>query len=244
MKTQDSEHKEIGLSDTVEISLMDMAITRLLSSTDEVFNLAAFPILMKPYLGFNEDDNEKVSPHNVIEFDPSLPQGKPEWLKTDFATPIKTISERIEMLIDEMYKSMNAGSLNKKAGGNQKSGEALKIEFQGLNTYLSSKLTKSVLPSEKQVVTLWAAWQGIDNIDDVSLGRSNEFNISSLSDELDNYLIADQLITSETFKKQLHKAVSRKVLPDVSNSDRNAIDDEIEIMKEVDLGELDASNEG
>jgi hypothetical protein len=231
MMNDESGVRYIGKSDIQEISRMDIAILRLLSGSEEIFNLAMFPMLMKPYLPAGVKDEGVVGAGNVIEFDPKNPQSKPEWLKTAISEPIQAVTDWINNLIEEMYKSINASGLN--SSSQAKSGEALTKEFAALNAFLAKKAKVSVINTESLVVYFWLLWQGQENMyEDVSIDRPLDFDTNSLSDELDNYTVAKTMVNSETYQKNLQKLIARKTLPNVTP------DDEVLINNEIDAGAI------
>jgi len=217
----------VGKSDIQEISRMDIAILRLLSGSEEIFNLASFPMLMKPYLPSGVKDEQAVGVGNVLEFDAKNPSSKPEWLKTAIAEPIQAITEWINGLVEEMYKSINASGLN--SSSQAKSGEALTKEFAALNAFLAKKAKNSVMNTESMVIYYWLMWQGqSDLFSNVSIDRPLDFDTSSLENELDNYTVARTMVNSETYQKALQKVIARKTLPSMSPIDEAVINDEID----------------
>jgi hypothetical protein len=219
--------KYIGQSDVKEISRIDIAILRLLSGSDEVFSLASFPMLMKPYLPPGVKDENIIGAANVIEFDPKNPDSKPEWLRTEIAEPINAVMMWINNLITEMYKSVHAGGLN--ANGQVKSGESLAREFQTLNAFLAKKTKLSIINTEESVLYFWLKWQGQDELyEGVTIDRPLQFDISALVDELDNFAVAKTLVNSPTFDKALQKVIARKVLANSTAIDEVTINDEID----------------
>jgi hypothetical protein len=186
--------------------------------------------MMKPYLHTGQTDDDVIGNSNVIEFDAENPQSKPEWLKTQIAEPVETIMKWSENIVDEIYKTVNAGALNKKGtGGQAKSGEALKLEFQGFNSFLAEKVTGTILDVERSCILLVSMWLGTPvSAKEISVSRPTEFNVQSLGDEIENMMIADTMIQSNEFKTNLRKTIAGRLLPDLSISDRNAMLDEIE----------------
>lgn len=243
MTNEDSGVRFIGKSDVKEISRMDIAILRLLSGCEEIFNLAMFPMLMKPYVpkGLNADDT--VGASNVVEFDPKNPQSKPEWLKTAISEPIQAVSDWISGLVTEMYKQINANGLNTSTGG-VKSGDSLQREFAALNAFLAKKAKVTVMAAEKDVIYFWLKWQGQEDLmSEVSIDRDTNYDITSMSDELDNITAAKNIVQSETFNKNCQKLVARKTLPTTTPEDEVIINDEIETGRvPLNLDDIDNAN--
>lgn len=234
MMNDESDVRCIGKSDIQEISRLDIAILRLLSGSEEIFELASFPMLMKPYLPGGVSDNEVVGVDSVLEFDPREPASKPEWLKTAVAEPITAISEWINNLIEEMYKSINASGLN--SSTQVKSGEALTKEFAALNAFLAKKTRVSVISTESSVIYYYLLWQGqMSLFDDVSIDRAMDFDTNSLANDLDNYTVARTLVNSEAYQKKLQKVIARKTLPNTTPADELIINSQIDNAVVVDL---------
>ena len=239
MINETTEVRNIGKSDIQEISRMDIAILRLLSGSEEIFNLASFPMLMKPYLPPNAVDDSVVGVGNVIEFDPKNPNSKPEWLKTEVAEPIQSITEWIKGIIEEIYKSIHASGLN--SGSQVKSGEALTKEFSALNAFLAKKSKNTVIKTESQVIYYWLKWQGKSELfSGVNIDRPLDFDTSSLSNELDNLSVARVMVKSDTYQNLLQKMIARKTIPTITPDNEAIINKEIDEDKvNIDLNAQD-----
>jgi len=225
------EIRNIGISDLTRISYIEASMVRNLSHGEEVIKYAAFPMLRKPYpkqvAGAQNDDVVGVT--GVLEFDPQLPDSKPDWLPSSVGEPITAMLSWLELKIIQIYRAANTGGVQSvEATRYAKSGEALKREFQLLNSVLTAK-SKSEIEAELWGLYYWTKWQGIEQLyDDVTIDRSTDYSIADLSTELENALTGKALIKSPTFNVELQQRLVRQLMPGLDNDTQEVIDAEIE----------------
>jgi hypothetical protein len=224
----------IGLSDIKGIAKIQAAITRDLSNGNEVIKYAAFPMMRKPFITANttpEDDTAGVTA--ILEFDPELPNSKPDWLEAKVNEPITAILSWIDKKILEIYRTSHLSNMHGQAtSGAARSGVALRYEYQQLSSVLTAK-GQDLNEAELKVVYFWLKWQGLGDVfKGISITRPSSFNIDDLSMQLDHCLLAMNIVTVDSFKKALRKKVARLVLPDESEKGMAVIDDEIGVQKE------------
>jgi len=233
---RDHEYFYLGSSDIVDASLVNGALTRVLSMGNEVMKLAGFPMLLYPYQDENvhlEDSSDTeeivVGESSVLQFDPDVKNGKPAWLESPVGSSIEAILKWMDRLTEEMYRSVNLGGLHQNRDKAQtKSAVYLRYQFQQTNSVLSKK-ADALVESEKQIYYLWGKWQGIDNIlENMSITRIKEFSIDALQVELENMIKSMESVMSDHFKTKMQKRIAKYTFPDLTNADLNIMKDEIE----------------
>ncbi len=88
-------------------------------------------------------------------------------------------------------------------------------------------------------------WQNNQQaFESISISRTKNYDIQSLSDDLDNFTAAIQMVNSETFNQEIQKTTVGRTLPDLSRETSKTIDDEINAAPvEVDLNGIDNAND-
>ena len=71
----------IGISDLNDIADINRNIYYLCSDAREIIENTAFPMLAIPYSRGADRGDKEVGPHNILQFDPELPNGRPYWLE-------------------------------------------------------------------------------------------------------------------------------------------------------------------
>jgi len=226
----------LGVSDIKGVSRIQAAITRDLSNGSEIIKYAAFPMMRKPMLtSANKpgqgDDLAGVTA--VLEFDPEQPNSKPDWLEAKVKEPIDSILAWMERKVLEIYRGAHLSNVHGSAtSGSAKSGVALRYEFQQLTSVLTAK-GNDLDEAELKAISYWLKWQNeLTWIEGIEVNRPSSFNIDDLAIQLENCLIATTIVRSESFKKALQKKVARLTLPDEPEDTMNAIDEEIDALKE------------
>lgn len=231
--------RNIGISDIAGIARIDASIIRNLSHGEEVIKYSAFPMMRKPMVAAGTE-TDTVGVTSVLEFDPMLPDSKPDWLTAPVAEPINSILEWIAKKVEEIYRSSNTGGLHfTEVSSNAKSGVALKQEFQLLNAVLSHKADNE---DEAELYCLyhWLSWQGNrDLYEDIEIKRPRDFSIADMTADLANALTAKSLVASDLFKKALQKRIARNMLEGAPEEDLAAIDEEIDAEKTEEMATPD-----
>lgn len=239
---------QLGVSDIVDVSLIQAAISRNMSAASEIIKYAGFPMLRMPMEpeGINDitetaavdKDIETahevvISSRSVLEFDPQYPNSKPDWLEAAVLEPIRAILDLIDRMTDEMYRTSHlSGIYSQRAQAQTKSGTALKYEFHQLNSVLSKK-ARNLTDAERQIIRFWLLWQQKkDLFKDIVVKRSDEFSLSELTETLENILISVKLVKSQEFLKAMRRQVVEKLAPNIPQSKMNIIIDEIDAMIE------------
>lgn len=213
----------VGLSDIKDVAYIDLSIMRNLSQGEEVIDYSAFPMMRRPKS--TEDD---VGVTAILEFDPEIPESKPDWLEAKCKEPIEAILTWIKRKTDEIYRVVNVGGITATETSKQaKSGIALKVEFQMLNSKLVKK-GKNVASAKYQVINYWLMWQDQSKlIEEVSYVTPTSYDVENLAIDLQNALTSQTLVNSKTFSDEIQKVMAREALPGLKEDVYKNIDKEI-----------------
>lgn len=238
-----SRKRPIGLSDIEDIAYIDASIIRNLSQGEEVITYAAFPILTKPKpeQGLGHLQEDVVGPTAVFEFDPEMPDARPQWMEAKVSEPIEAILNWIKKKVEEIYRASNAGGMAATEISKQaKSGAALKSEFQLLNSKLVSKGT-NIQKAEEQIMLFWLMWTNQEQLAKLyKVERPKTYEVENLSSDLANVMTANTIVKSKAFVHETMKKVARQMLPGASDEELQQIDQEIENFEPI----LDPTAEG
>ena len=233
----------IGISDIREISYITASIIRNLSHGEEVIKFAGFPMLRLPMQKEGDEPaGENVGVRAVQEFPPDNPQARPDWMEAAIAEPITAVLDWIDRKVDETYRIAHLSGVHgqRKSNNEVSSGLALRYEFQQLNSVLIQK-NANLLESEQNIIRLWMKWQNLeDKFKDVAITRSPHFSIDDLSLSLDNIIKTISEVASRTFKEKAQKRMTKMVLPDLTDTDYEEIETEIQAAS-LEIEEEDSS---
>jgi len=230
---KDTTYPYMGISDLKEIAYINASLIRNVSCGDEVIKFAGFPMLRAP---MEKDDdigkktsNDIVGPRGVLEFDPTVPESKPDWLESAVKDPIDAILIWIGKKISEIYQIAHLSGMHAHEKSDQvRSGVALRYEFAQLTRVLSKK-TANLNDAEQQIIKFWLKWQGKEDIlNKISVKRPTDFSVDDLSQNLENYIIAMENVKSDRYRREIQKNIARQTLPDLSDAVVNEIIDEID----------------
>lgn len=233
-----SKNRPIGMSDIHEVARLDVSILNNVSQGEEVISYAAFPMMRKPYKeakpgSITAPGNDDVSVQVILEFDPELPDSKPDWLEARVQEPIDSLLNWIARKVQEIYRVVNAGGMaSTEISTDAKSGTALKVEFQLLNSSLVRK-AKNLETAEKQIIRFWLAWQKQEELyEKITLERSRTYDVEDLAGDLENILTAGLIVKSRKFNDRMQKNVIRAMLPAAEDDELKEMDDEIDEFEE------------
>ena len=215
----------LGLSDIREIARIQASIVNDFSHGNEVIKYAAFPMLLEPWESENDDT---VGVRAVKGFDPENPQAKPEWLEAAVQEPISAVLDWVETKVTEIFEMAHlAGVHATEKSREARSGVSLRYEFQMMSSILSKK-NDNMTEAELQIIKYWLKWQNMSDLfPNVKISRSREFSVDDLSQSIDAMLKAQPEIYSMTFQMLLQQQVAKRVLPDMTETERNEVLDEI-----------------
>lgn len=224
--------KGLGFSDITDIARIDASIMRNLSEIEEVITFGAFPMMRKPYKtqGQSSIQGDEVGMSAILEFDPEMPESKPDWLEAAVAEPIDAILKVIAKKIEEIYRSANVGGMASMEISTQaKSGTALKAEFQLLNAKLVAKgllLEKA----EREIIRLWLKWSKKESMmEHITIERAGTYEVENLAQNLENILTAKSIVkSSSTFTKEIEKKTVRLMITGEDDDFFHKIDKEID----------------
>ncbi len=218
-----------GISDLEDIADINKNIYYLCSDAKEIIENTAFPMLAVPYSKMTSDDEIEVGPKNIFQFDPELTSGKPYWLEAPHSS-LSEIREWVRQDINEIHRIAKMGGARATEGASRsQSGVALELEYQQLHALLSEK-ADNIEQAERDVLKLWARWEGRDF--DGFVDYPDDFSVRDLMNDLDKSIKAQgAVVTSETFNKELQKNIVDTVLPKLSDEVRVKIREEIEKAK-------------
>ena len=230
----------LGTSKIKEIARCDAALLNTNHAGTEIIKYGANPMLQIPQMG----DNSKqfiIAPNRVIEKSSREPAIKAEFLTTQVLEPITAIRNWSEDIIRESYNSVDAGFMLDTGSGTE-SGEAKKRAFQSFNASLA-KTSVNLQRLEKSLITNWLSFQNMPEfIDEIAISRPKEFDIQSLSDDIDVFSISVAMVNSETYSKEIQKTVVAKTLPDLTLDTKKAIASEIDSFKTPKVSDIDIKN--
>ena len=219
-----------GLSDITEVSRITASIIRDISSLQEIIKFAGFPMMRKPFPRDGESNADIVGPRGVLEFDPELGEkAKPDWLLSPVEEPIQGGLEFIGKKIDEIYETSHMSGIHAlEKSSEARSGVALRYQFTQLSSVLGDKST-NMIEAELEILRLWLKWQKKSELrNTISITRSRHFSVDDMAQDIQNLIQTGKEAISTTFKKETQKAMSRGVLPDLSDDIREVIDGEID----------------
>ena len=226
----------IGVSDIKEISRITASVIRNISYGEEVIKFAGFPQARRPMAREGEEINNEAGVTAILEFDPELPNSKPDWLESAVLEPVEAILSWIGKKISEIFQLAHLSGIHAHEKSDQaRSGVALRYEFQQLSLVLSKK-SENLTETELGIIKYWLKWQGRDGLfEDVRISRSKDFSIDDLSQNLENAIMADKLVPEINFKKEMAKVIAKRMLPDLSDEKLLVIYDAIDDLTEEDL---------
>lgn len=221
-----------GIAEISDIAYINKRLFNLLSELDELLRGQTFSILTY------QTDNPKDLADLELGIDRILTYGNdtemPEYI-SPAATAMQAYEARIKSTIDEIYR---LAKLNY-TGGVSRSGVALAFEFEKTNQSLKDK-AENLADAESKIASIVAKWHDTDS--DTIINYPEDFNINDLSKEIDNILTSLSLGISDTFNKELKKASSRKLLPNLPEEKHMVIDLEIEEGTDIEIPEDEEGN--
>jgi hypothetical protein len=224
-----SKLRGIGKSDVENVATIDGSIINNMSQCEEVIDYAAFPMMRKPKPEKGETPKDEAGVTAILEFDPELPDSKPDWLEAVVAEPVGAILDVVSKKIEEIYRASNVGGMASMEISTQaKSGAALKAEFQLLNSKLVSK-GKQLVEAEKKTIYFWLKWQEQEELlEKVNIERTDTYDVASLMEDLENMITAKTIVKSTLFNQKLQKKTVRMMLPYEDDKELDKIDKEID----------------
>lgn len=216
-------------SDLKDVVDIDISIYRNIMAIEEIIDLSAFPMMRKPMKrrgGSVEEDRTGVSA--VLEFDPTYPDGKPDWLKSEAKDPIEAIQEYMAWKITEIYRiaMLSESSTSKKSA---ESGYALQIRKDLLQSALTTK-SKMQAECEKTCVRIWLKWLDRESqFEEMSWQLAHNYSVDMIKTTLESAIMSNTIVKSSRFSQELQKKIARQVLgSEMAEMTLHEIDLEIE----------------
>ena len=225
--------RQLGISDIQDIADINKNIYYLCSDAKEIIENTAFPMLALPYEKGGIESEKTTGPKNIMQFDPELPNSSPFWLEAPHSS-LAEIREWIQQDIQEIHRIAKMGGSRVVEKGVQPwSGTALSVENQSLYAVLSEK-ADNVEEAEYLIYELWARWEVL-KFDGV-IDYPDDFSVDALAVDIQNALmILSAPMQSEIFKKELQKKLAVAVLPKLSEQTKEAINNEIDAAKPIEV---------
>lgn len=219
----------LGTSDIQDIADINKNVYYLCSDAKEIIENTAFPMLAVPYEKAGPDEAKEIGPRNILQFDPAEPGARPYWLEAPHSS-LTEIREWVKQDIAEVFRIAKMGGVKATEDFSQpRSGVALELEYQQLHAALSEK-ADNVEQAEREVLTLWAAWEGKSF--DGTVDYPDDFSVRELDRDIEQAFRAlESKIQSATFKKELQKKIASSVLPKLDDSVKEEISREIDGWK-------------
>tara|TARA_R100001086_G_scaffold92683_2_gene45986 strand:- start:37 stop:1566 length:1530 start_codon:yes stop_codon:yes gene_type:complete len=225
LKANPSQYKGIGMSDIADVAKIQQALFNLMSEAEAGIGISNHPTLVKTM-----ETQASAGAGAVINMDSNMPSDLRPYLIEPNGTNIDSIVQMIEQHIQAFLRMTHLGAIMAAKGLSIKSGIALSTEFEMLNTRLADKSAK-LEQAEYNMWRLFYKWSNLQMDPEFNVLYKKTFDLRDEHADLSLLNQALQIgVTSDTFKKEIHKQIARIV---IDNGDK--LDD---IMAEIDGGEL------
>jgi hypothetical protein len=232
--------RNVGISDLATIGYIEGSMVRNLSQGEEVIKYAAFPMMRRPKKEINAEtgqpdtNDDTVGPRAIQEFDPQYPDSKPDWMEAETLDPITALGMWIDRKIQEIYRTTYTGSAAQAEVQKEvKSGEALKREFQMLNSVLTSK-ARNEMDAEATALYFWCKWTGMEKeYKQVTIDRAKDYSLTELAIALSDAMTSITVVKAKTFATAIRKQLVREIMPELPEKTLADIDKEIETVQEI-----------
>tara|TARA_R110000796_G_scaffold163631_1_gene280586 strand:+ start:2191 stop:3576 length:1386 start_codon:yes stop_codon:yes gene_type:complete len=216
-------HKGIGYSDIADVAKAQQAVFNLLSEAEQSIRISGHPTLVK-----TQDVSAQAGAGSVINMDNTMDSNLRPYLLEPSGTSITSITDMINVHIENFLRSTHLGAIMAARGLSVKSGVALATEFEMLNTRLADKSAK-MEATEWNIWRLFFKWNGTEPDLDFNIEYSKTFDLRD--EHADLKLLSEALevgVDSPTFVKEVQKQIAKLVI-----SDGDVLDS---IFKEIDTG--------
>ena len=227
---QHSQYPFFGSSLISDIAGINEAILNWSSLVDEDIYQKVLNILCMQQGRENRKEIE-IGSDNVLEYD--LGTNAPFFLAPS-TNPGQFIQSMVDQGREEIYRLAKlGGGLGLTVPQRTPSGIAQAFEFNETNRSLAERADE-IERAENEVHRLWHLWLGyqwqgvVDYPDD--------FSVESLVDELDIIMKAKQQVRSPTFKRELEKKLSAKMMHNIGPGLKQVMSYEIDLLPELVMG--------
>jgi hypothetical protein len=225
-----TQYKGIGQSDIADVAKAQQACFNLLSEAEQSIRISGHPTLVK-----TQDVSAQAGAGSVINMDNTMDSNLRPYLLEPSGTSITSITDMINVHIENFLRSTHLGAIMASRGLSVKSGVALATEFEMLNTRLADKSAK-MEQTEWNIWRLWFKWNGTEPDLDFNIEYAKTFDLRD--EHADLKLLSEALVAgvkSETYAKEIQKQIAKIV---IHNGDKLE-----EIMREIDEGEDNGNEE-
>lgn len=226
------QHVDVGESKLTDIAPLNRAIYNYRSLLDEFLYRQAFNFLALP-------TDESLTPERIKALMQEIGVNNATFYpaKTNPPSYVSPPSDPAEMIMKAIEASAReiielAKLQDRKSSSAEKSGIAHAYEFQESNAAFA-KIAKNLEDGEKKIIRLFYKWQKKNDVP-VSVQYPQNFNITTLADQLEEALSELTLDISDTFNKQVKKNIVQAALPGADAAVRDQIFDEIDAARPTD----------
>jgi hypothetical protein len=223
--------RRVGVSEIQDIADINKNIYYFCSDAKEIIENTAFPMLAMPENKNGADSEVAVGTSNILDFDPELPNSKPEWLEPPHSS-LKEIREWIQQDAQEMVRIAKMGGLrNTETSVQPWSGVSIEAQERQLYSSLAEKASNAE-QAELDILKLYADWEEEKFTGNIEYSRS--FATRDLTTSLTNAIQAGTAkVNSLTFEKQRQKKIVDAATPGLEETDRDIIFKEIDELSEL-----------
>ncbi len=216
-----SEEPMEGLSLLNDIAYVNRALFNWCSLLDEILYRQTFSQLVMPEDPNNPLNDKALGTARGLGFPPDAKHA-PHFISPD-ASQARVLMEQIEKGVEEIYR---LATLRGAIGVTEEaSGVARSYDFMITNNTLTNKAL-NMEEAETKALGYWAKWQGIADPGHV-IEYPMEFEINSLSEEIENALRANTLSISERFDQIMKERIAKRMAPRIEKEDMARIVAEI-----------------
>ncbi len=208
----------VGKSDIQDIAKVNKRLYNLCSELDDLLRSQTFATLTYPALDAKDLSDVELGTDRILTFDPSS-SFAPAFIAPS-ADATKAYETRINALTEEIYR---IARLNYQ-GGASSSGVSLAFKFEKTNQALCDKAL-NLQQAEYKLARIVCAWQ--ESEFDGEIKYPGDFSLGDIEREIKEAFDALTLGVGEKFNQEYKKNLARKLMPQLPESMRSEIDQDI-----------------
>lgn len=217
-----SEEPMCGFSLLNDIAYVNRALFNWCSLLDEILYRQTFSQLVMPEDPAKPITDVALGTEKGLTYPMNAPH-PPEFISPD-ASQATVIMDQIQRGVEEIYRLATLrGAIGVEE---QSSGVARSYDFMITNNTLSDK-ARNMESVEMRALRMWAKWQGIDD-PQVSVQYPKEFEISTLSEEIEAIIRIQTVDISDRFEQILKERIVKRIAPGLPKDDMEKIRAEIQ----------------
>jgi len=223
--------RRVGVSEIQDIADINKNIYYFCSDAKEIIENTAFPMLAMAEEKGGSDEEVAVGTSNILNFDPELPNSKPEWLEPPHSS-LAEIREWIQQDAQEMVRIAKMGGLrNTETSVQPWSGVSIEAQERQLYSSLAEKASNAE-QAELDILKLYADWEETEFTGNIEYSRS--FATRDLTTSLTNAIQAGTAkVNSITFEKKRQEKIVDAATPGLEETDRDIIFKEIDELDKL-----------